>query len=309
MNIDHLRYFIAVSEGGSITKAAKQHFISPQGMNKAVSAMEAELGIRLFERTHRGVHLTKEGQAFLEFARSTLDAYEGLAADFARDRREAIRAAKLTVGATTYALHTVLEDPFGDEDDDVVRIEELSPSVILEQVGTSDGSKLFITDLFEGSSLAARALEAHTFTPIFETRFGVVSHVGFPLEAKRFVAEDLREVSLACFHDESIDWVLKKTFGNELPSSIVLRTSNTEQLTRRVLSKRCAMLLDSFAFQRMLDSGEGQAGNLRFTPVVDMPKVTVGFLRRADLELSAPEAMLMGEIERSFRQRYGLCPA
>lgn len=309
MNIDHLRYFIAVSEGGSITKAAKQHFISPQGMNKAVSAMEAELGTRLFERTHRGVRLTKEGKAFLEFARSTLDAYEGLAADFARDRREAIRAAKLTVGATTYALHTVLEDPFGGEDGDVVRIEELSPSAILEQAGVSDGSKLFITDLFEGSSLAARALEAHTFAPIFETNFGVVSHVGFPLEAKQLMAEELRGLNLVCFRDESIDWVLEKTFGEDIPSSIVLRTSNTEQLIRRVMSKRCALLLDSFAFRRRLELGEGQAGNLRFTPVVDMPKVTVGFLRRADLELSASESMLMGEIERSFRQRYGLCPA
>lgn len=309
MNIDHLRYFIAVSEDGSITKAAKQHFISPQGMNKAVSAMESEMGAQLLERTHRGVRLTKEGEAFLDFARTTLEAYEGLAASFARGRKEAIRAAKLTVAATTYALHTVLEDPFDGEDDYMMRIEELSPSAILEQVGTSDGSRLFITDLFEGSTLAARALEAHTFTPIFETNFGVVSHVGFPLDAKQLVANDLRELSLVCFRDESIDWVLEKTFGDDKPSSIVLRTSNTEQLIRRVMSKRSALLLDSFAFRRMLDLGEGQAGNLRFTPVVDMPKVTTGFLHRSDLEPSASELMLMDEIERSFRRRFGICLA
>jgi len=305
MNLDNLRYFIAVGECGSITKAAKQHFISPQGLNKAITAMESELATQLLDRTHRGVRLTKEGEAFLAFACSTLASYEALLAGFAHDRREAIRAASLTVGATTYVLHTVLEDPFGGGEDDLLRIEELSPSAILEELATSNGSKVFITDLFEGSSLAARALEGNVFSPIFQTRFGVVQHVDFPLEAKELVAEDLRSVNLVCFRDESIDWVLEKTFGESLPESIIMRTSNTDQLVRRVMSKRAVMLLDSLAFHRMQQGGDNRVEALRFTPVVDMPKVTTGFLRRADHAPSPAEVLLVEEIVRSFEERYG----
>ena len=65
------------------------------------------------------------------------------------------------------------------------------------------------------------------------------------------------------------------------------------------------MLLDSLAFHRMRQGGDNRVEALRFTPVVDMPKVTTGFLRRADHAPSPAEVLLVEEIVRSFEERYG----
>ncbi len=59
----HLDLFLQVAELGSFSKAADAGFITPSAVIKQINLLEDELGVRLFERTHRGVKLTKAGES------------------------------------------------------------------------------------------------------------------------------------------------------------------------------------------------------------------------------------------------------
>lgn len=73
MNLDHLRYFSAIAQFQHYGKAAEQLHVSQPNLNYAVSQLEAELGVPLFEKAGRNVRLTRYGQEFLASVHASLD--------------------------------------------------------------------------------------------------------------------------------------------------------------------------------------------------------------------------------------------
>lgn len=61
-----LETFIRVADAGSFNKAAEQAFVTPTAVIKQMNLLEAELGVQLFERTHRGLSLTKAGSSLYQ---------------------------------------------------------------------------------------------------------------------------------------------------------------------------------------------------------------------------------------------------
>ena len=74
MQLEQLEIFVAVAHCGSFTAAAKQLYISHSSTSRAVSALEDELGVRLFYRGNRVNGLTAAGETLLEEAVKLLDA-------------------------------------------------------------------------------------------------------------------------------------------------------------------------------------------------------------------------------------------
>src|ERR1700722_8665827 len=105
MDSSRLRHFVAVVDHGGFTAAAQAVFVSQPALSLAVKELEAELGVALFVRRGRKVHLTSAGRALLGPARQVLrDLETGQAAV------EAV--AGLTAGNLTMAsLPTLAADP------------------------------------------------------------------------------------------------------------------------------------------------------------------------------------------------------
>ena len=61
MDIKSLRYFLAVTEEGNITKAAKRLCIAQPPVSRQLQLLEEELGVVLFQRGKRRIQLTEEG--------------------------------------------------------------------------------------------------------------------------------------------------------------------------------------------------------------------------------------------------------
>ena len=68
MDLTRLRYFSAVAQAGSFSRAAAALHLSQPALSRQVLLLETELGQRLFERTGRGAQLTESGAALLEHA-------------------------------------------------------------------------------------------------------------------------------------------------------------------------------------------------------------------------------------------------
>ncbi|MBP0615198.1 LysR substrate-binding domain-containing protein [Jiella mangrovi] len=73
MELRHLRYFVAVAEAASFSRAAERLHTAQPSLSRQIRDLEEDLGVRLFERTSRRVELTGAGAIFLEEARSILD--------------------------------------------------------------------------------------------------------------------------------------------------------------------------------------------------------------------------------------------
>ena len=74
MELRHLRYFVAVAETLSFRGAAEKLQMAQPPLSAQIKALEADLRVRLFERTTRSVQLTDAGRALLEEARGVLAA-------------------------------------------------------------------------------------------------------------------------------------------------------------------------------------------------------------------------------------------
>ena len=76
MELEQLRNFLAAAEAGSFSAAARSLYISHSTICRSVSALEEELGVRLFERSSRDFRLTEAGEALLPQVQSLLAAAE-----------------------------------------------------------------------------------------------------------------------------------------------------------------------------------------------------------------------------------------
>ena len=72
MELHQLRYFSAVADTGSFSRAAEKCHVSQPSLSQQIQKLESELGGRLFDRLGRSVRLTGLGEAFLPRARSVL---------------------------------------------------------------------------------------------------------------------------------------------------------------------------------------------------------------------------------------------
>jgi DNA-binding transcriptional LysR family regulator len=104
MELRHLRYFVAVAEELSFTRAADRLHIGQPPLSQQVQALEEEIGAVLFDRSRRTIRLTEAGRVFLEDAQRVL----ALAADAAETARriEKGEIGQLKIGFTKSTAFT-----------------------------------------------------------------------------------------------------------------------------------------------------------------------------------------------------------
>ena len=73
MTLQQLRYIVMVAETGTITEAAGKLYISQPSLTNAIHELEKEMNITIFNRTNKGISVSKEGEDFLSYARQILE--------------------------------------------------------------------------------------------------------------------------------------------------------------------------------------------------------------------------------------------
>lgn len=103
MDLKLLRNFLQIAELESFTKAAAVLHIAQPALSRQIGQLERELGVKLFTRTERGVHLTEAGAMFRQRA-------SGLVDDFQRLRHEVSLLAEEPAGELTLGVPPSMHD-------------------------------------------------------------------------------------------------------------------------------------------------------------------------------------------------------
>ena len=96
MEMQQLRYVVAVARTGNFSRAAEQCHVSQPSLSQQIQKLEEELGERLFDRMKREAKLTSQGEAFLRRAIRILEEVDAAKRE-ATDARDLLRGT-LTVG-------------------------------------------------------------------------------------------------------------------------------------------------------------------------------------------------------------------
>ena len=117
MSLRQLKTLIAVAELGSFSKAAEAVFLTPAAVSQQMKALEAELGVALFDRNKRTPGLTPLGYALVPKAREVVKAYLGmigtLAGDFELQDEITIGAVPTTMTGLIPRTVKALRDIYG----------------------------------------------------------------------------------------------------------------------------------------------------------------------------------------------------
>ena len=82
MNIQALRYIIAIEHTGSINKASQMLYVSQSSLSRAIKEIESSIGITLFHRTNKGVTATHDGQQFINQSKRIIQEIDQLESQY-----------------------------------------------------------------------------------------------------------------------------------------------------------------------------------------------------------------------------------
>lgn len=281
MQIDVLRYFVELARVGSFYGAAKNIFISQQGLSKAIGALESELGVALIERESRGVRLTSAGEVFLAHANSILADYSSMLDElYAQHRIATPHDTRLVTHVTYYPSQ--ISEPFVRHMQVVesVNVVEEPFQQIVDGATASDGSELFLCD-FYGAEARKSDYPDLIFEPLVSSRSGVLWKDGSPLaHSKAIHREQLADIPLAIDSHREMRRLAEYIMQDYPLNNIRLGVANPRaRIEYSNAADNMALLFDSFGFMLARLNPNIPTDGWHFTPFsTPRAQMQIGFL-------------------------------
>lgn len=187
MTIKELEAYQVICSKGSLAKAAKALFITPQGLSRVLKNLEAELGCTLVNRVASGLELTESGECLLEYARKTTAEYSKM-----KEKIESIQGSALGCVELLMAydiIRLLPDDCFGGFQRMYPRISFVCreyPDRIAEQMLVQGQGNAAL-------SIGPFAADLFHIQPLTQCPLSLIVYEGHPLSGKQEVTvEDLR---------------------------------------------------------------------------------------------------------------------
>lgn len=296
MTLTQLKYAITVAGCRSMNEAAHELFISQPSLSASMKELEEETGIQIFRRTNRGISLTPQGEEFLGYARQVVEQYNLIETKYI-DKAEVKKRFSVSMQHYTFAVDAFVEmvKQFGMDEYEFAVHEEKTYEVIEDvrdfksEIGIlylNDFNKNVLNKLFNEYGLE--------FTPILTCGIYVYIWKGHPLADNKVITiEELEEYPCLSFEQGSNNSFY---FAEEVLS--------TYQYKRLIKANDRATMLNLMVGLNgyTLCSGiicEGLNGDdYRAVKLDSDEDMTIGYIRRKDVELSPLGRKYLEEISR-----------
>ena len=153
MNLTSLRYFVAVAEYSSFTKAAEHLYITQPTLSRQISLLEEEFGVQLFERSKRSLMLTGAGSTLLPEARDIIKRCDYIT-EIMKDSKKNLRGS-LAIGYNGMIDNSLLNSTFKSAAEKYPNLD-----FSLHQCSFGELNHLLMTDRLDIISTPAVALDS-----------------------------------------------------------------------------------------------------------------------------------------------------
>ena len=272
---------IELEKTGSINKAAANLFISQQGLRKVIDTLEAEMGIKLLERSHSGVRLTPAGKAFAKRAKTISREYSHLKREIADLKAESGDTHTIEMAVAPYASMNLLGHVFSAVDSSArVRIAEANNAEIKQMLRMRGPHQLFLFDWLafeDGAPHDEMALEGVHVEELFDSRLGLLCNLDSKLAGRSSVSVDEAvALPLATFGGSDYLAFINEALGRDISSSVALRISESNTIGAFVRSTpNAGIILDELSYRNSTLAG---AEETAFIPLELNLVLKVGFM-------------------------------
>jgi len=252
MELSQLRAFHEIARSGSFSKGAEKLCITQPALSRQVESLEKSVGISLFNRHSRGVHLTEAGRRLFEYVEQMLR----LADEAERTLQEiqGLHIGKLNIGACTTVGNYLLPTPLATFLKLYPGIEasvELGKSDdIAERVMHKHFDLAFIAGIPNPPGLCIEPINEDEILFLVHPEHRLCENAGFDPKLLSEEVFILRELGSAT--RQTLDSILRKT---QVKPSKVVTLGDTEAVKRAVMAGMGVTFLSKYTVGLELQSG------------------------------------------------------
>ena len=282
VRIESLMLFLRVVESGSISRAARESFISQQGASAAIKGLEQDFGIELFDRASSRLQLTARGRRFAREAEQVVAAYRRMQAVAALDS-DVGPSESLRIVTTPHALHVLApvfdayrhindgEIPLLFTEESLFDIVETFPGLMPDVVYVIN-LPTFMRDII--GRIGA------SFEPVVVSELMLCCSADSPLaDRKRIDAHELAGVPIVCYNEALLIRLVSHVLKDIEGADIYVQTSNLELLGEMMERQHMVSFTDSLSVQL-----NGLTGGQCVVPIDGSVRFTTGILGSAESE-------------------------
>lgn len=296
MEVHQLRYFCAVAETASFTRAAEREQVAQPSLSQQIMKLEEELGVRLFDRLGRSVRLTEPGRIFLPRARTILSELKAAKEEVAE--RQSVVSGPVTLGVIPTIAPYFLP----------ARIAVFSRKFPQVAINVVEDVTVHLLDRLRGGlvDLAILALptRGHDLDciPLLTERLYAILPKTHPLARRRSVAmKELREEPFLllrddhCFRETAME-VCKRA---RIMPQIVFESGQFSSILGMVSAGLGISVVPEMALERRQDCSFVLVGDQRASRTIGVASVKGHFLGRAPqafLDFLRSQAQVRGTV-------------
>lgn len=299
MNIQQLRYVVAIANSGTFREAAEKMYVSQPSLSISVRDLEKELGFKIFRRTSSGTFLTRRGMEFYEKAQELVKGFDVFQNQYANPEEE---KKEFSISSQHYDFLPPLITQFSvlyPENKDF-RIFESTTVQILDEVAQGH-SELGIIYLNKQNTKGIMqrvdklGLEVVDLIP-FQTH--IYLRKGHPLAKKEsLVMEDLAHLPTVRFTQEKDEYLYySENFVDTSSSSQLFNV--TDRATLNGILERTDAYATGSGF---LDSQS--VNGITVIPLIDDLNNKMVYVKREDVDLSPVAEKFVQVMEAYFDEK------
>lgn len=299
MNIQQLRYVVAIANSGTFREAAEKMYVSQPSLSISVRDLEKELGFKIFRRTSSGTFLTRRGMEFYEKAQEVVKGFDVFANQYANPEEE---KDEFSIASQHYDFLSPLITEFSESYPEYknFRIFESTTVQILDEVaqGHSEIGIIYLNNQNQKGimqRIEKLGLEVVELIPFWTH---IYLREGHPLTAKKeLVMEDLADLPTVRFTQEKDEYLYySENFVDTSASSQMFNV--TDRATLNGILERTDAYATGSGF---LDSHS--VNGITVIKMLDNLNNRMVYVKREDVELTACGLAFVEVMQDYFAKR------
>ena len=299
MNIQQLRYVVAIANSGTFREAAEKMYVSQPSLSISVRDLEKELGFKIFRRTSSGTFLTRRGMEFYEKAQELVKGFDVFQNQYANPEEE---KDEFSIASQHYDFLPPTITAFSQQYPEykTFRIFESTTVQILDEVaqGHSEIGIIYLNNQNQKGimqRIEKLGLEVIELIP-FQTH--IYLREGHPLAKKKeLVMEDLADLPTVRFTQEKDEYLYySENFVDTSASSQMFNV--TDRATLNGILERTNAYATGSGF---LDSDS--VNGITVVPLNDNLNNRMVYVKREEVELSQAGTLFVEVMQEYFSQK------